>query len=233
MRVEREIARQQGVIQDLESKEAAPEKASNAEPSTPSKKGDDIQTAQMRSQLEVNRMEMENLLKDEQKLKTEMAQYQNKISQAPIREQQLSDVVRDHELLKQSYADLLSKQQQSQLAASLEKQQEGQHFRLIDPPNLPRAASGPQPIAISGGGAAFGLLLGIGIAFLLEIKKNAFQSEKDVMKSLGLVLVLEIPVLLTTPERRQRTWKGALEAMASCVLVLVIGAAQYYVYRLG
>ncbi len=53
------------------------------------------------------------------------------------------------------------------------------------------------------------------------------------MNYLGLVLVLEVPVLLTKPERRHRTWKLALETTASCVLVLVIGAAEYYVYSLG
>ncbi len=232
VKLERQIARQQIVVKDLESQEAA-EKAKTPAPSTPVNKGDDMPVAQIKSQLEANRLEMARLVKDEQQLKTEMAQYQQRIVQAPVREQQLADVVRDHELLKQSYADLLSKKQQSQLAASLEKDQQGQHFRLIDPPSLPKVPSGPLPIAISGGGAAVGLLIGVGIAFLLEMKKNAFQTEKDIMKSLGLVLVLEVPVLLTAPERRRHTWKSALEVMASCVLVMVIGAAEYYVYRLG
>ena len=46
-------------------------------------------------------------------------------------------------LLKQNYADLLGKKQQSQLATSLEKQQEGQQFRLVDSPSLPTVPSSP------------------------------------------------------------------------------------------
>ncbi len=232
VKVERAIARQQIVVQDLESQEAAA-KASSPASSATENKGYEMQTAQIKSQLEVNQMEMGKLKKDEQRLKNEMDLYQNKINQAPVREQQLADVVRDNQLVKQNYADLLNKKQQSQLAASLEKQEQGQHFRLIDPPSLPKAPSGPPPIAISAGGALFGLIIGVGIAFLLEMKKNAFQSEKDVMKSLGLVLVLEVPTLLTAPEKKRRNWKSAIEAVASCVLVLVIGVAEYYVYSRG
>ncbi len=104
LKLDKEIARQERAIKDLESQEAAPKeaaaKASIADPSTPLDKGETMQTAQIKSQLEINRLEMQRLLKEEQRLKTEMAVYQNKINQAPVREQQLADVVRDHDLLK-------------------------------------------------------------------------------------------------------------------------------------
>jgi hypothetical protein len=76
-------------------------------------------------------------------------------------------------------------------------------------------------------------VFGIGIAFLLEMKINAFQTEKEVMRSLGLVLVLEVPILRTKAEQRSRSWKMAYEALVGCALALVICATQYYVYRRG
>ena len=42
-------------------------------------------------------------------------------------------MLRDYELLKQNYADLLKKQTESGLAVSLEKHQEGQQFRVVIP----------------------------------------------------------------------------------------------------
>jgi polysaccharide biosynthesis transport protein len=232
LKIQEDIRRQQNLIESMKPKEsAAATGAPSASPSSSSE--DDVTTSQLKSQIEANRLEIDNLSKDEQKLKVQVAAYQGRINQTPVREQQLADVVRDYELLKLSYADLLSKKQQSQLAASLEKQQEGQHFRVIDPPSLPRVPSGPKPILISLGGAAAGLLIGAGIAFLQEMKKNAFYTEKEVMRSLGLVLVLEVPQLPTTVEKRSRAWKSAFEAVAGCVLLLVICATEYYVYRRG
>lgn len=230
VKVEAEIKRQQGVIESLKPKEVA---GTSTEPSAATTNEDDASTAQLKSQLEANRLELEDVSKDERKLQGQIAEYQKRLNATPVREQQLADVVRDYELLKLSYADLLSKKQQSQLAASLEKQQEGQHFRVIDPASLPSIPSGPLPILISLGGAGAGLVIGIGIAFLLEMKKNAFQSEKEVMRSMGLVLVLEVPQLLTTSEERSRSWKAAFGTVAGCLLGLVICATEYYVYRHG
>jgi polysaccharide biosynthesis transport protein len=232
LRIDAQIARKQKVVDSLKPKEA-PATPGGAAPAALTGTEDNPQTSQLKSQLEANRIELENLSKDEKKLKAQLAEYQQRINSTPVREQQLADVVRDYELLKLNYADLLSKKQQSQLAASLEKQQEGQHFRVIDPPSLPKVAAGPKPIVISAGGAAAGLLLGLGLAFLFEMRRSAFWSEKEIMRSFGLVLVLDLPVIPTARERRSNNWRSVLGAVASVFLVLVICAAQYYVYKRG
>ena len=229
-KVESEIKKQQNVVETLSPKETA---RVGAVTPAPVSSEEDISLSQLKSQLEANRLEIEDLSKDDSKLQAQIAEYQKRLNATPVREQQLADVVRDYELLKLSYADLLSKKQQSQLAASLEKEQEGQHFQVIDPANLPKIAAGPKPLPVGLGGAAFGLLVGLGIAFVMEIKKNAFQSEKGLMRSLGLVLVLEVPMMLTAPEKRARSWKLAFEAVTSCVLAFLICVTEYYVYRRG
>jgi len=230
VKVEAEIKKQQSLVESLRPKETP--KGSEAQPG-PATGVEDLPIAQVKSQLEANRLEIENLSKDDGKLQARIAEYQERLNATPVREQQLADVVRDYELLKLSYADLLSKKQQSQLAASLEKQEEGQHFQVIDPANLPQIPAGPKPLQIGLGGAAVGLLIGLGIAFLMEIRKNVFQSEKELMRSLGLVLVLEVPMMLTVPEKRARSWKSAFETVTSCVFALLICATEYYVYRHG
>jgi polysaccharide chain length determinant protein (PEP-CTERM system associated) len=230
IKAETEIKRQQSLVESLKPKDSA--KAGDASPASASNE-EDVSIAQLKSQIEANRIEIENLSKEEDKLQVRIAEYQKRLNATPVREQQLADVVRDYELLKLSYADLLSKKQQSQLAASLEKQQEGQHFLVIDPPNLPKVPSGPKPLQVSLGGAGGGLAMGLAIALFLEMKKNAFQSEKELMRSLGLVLVLEVPIMFTASEERSRSWKVARETLTGCILVLIICATEYFVYRRG
>ena len=94
-----------------------------------------------KANLEANRLEIESLTKDESRLKASIAQYENRINQTPVREQQQAGILRDTEVLRQQYADLQKKEQESQLATNLEKQQGGQQFRLIDPASLPAVPS--------------------------------------------------------------------------------------------
>jgi polysaccharide biosynthesis transport protein len=231
LKVERAIEERHHLIDSLKAKAASKGDDEKTTTSATTSGDDDISSAQVKSQLEANRLEIENLLKDQRQFEAQIAEYQRRINSTPIREQQLAAVVRDYDLLKQSYADLLSKEQQSQLAASLEKQQEGQHFRVVDPPSLPVVPSKPKRMPISLGGAAAGLMIGFGIAFLLELKKNALHTESEAKKRLGVALVFEIPLLLTSAEKRSRFWKQAFELAAGSLLLLVICAAQYYVYR--
>src|SRR5436309_3369918 len=96
---------------------------------------EDVTVAQLRSQLQANTLEIENLAKKEQKLRTDIDQYQSRLNFTPVREQQLTSMQRDYDVIRQSYGDLLKKEKESQLATNLEKRQEGQQFRLDDPPN--------------------------------------------------------------------------------------------------
>ena len=187
----------------------------------------------LKSQLEGNRLEIERLSKDERQIKGDISQYQQRLNLTPVREQQLSAILRDYNLLKQNYADLLSKEQQSQLAMSLEKQQEGQHFRLVDPPSLPTVPSSPQRMRMSLGGVGAGVLLGLALALLLDTRDHSLRTEKEIGRYFALPLVLGIPVIELPFEARRRVWKRVFEYMAGTALLLVVAVAEFYVYRRG
>lgn len=153
-----------------------------------------------------------------------------------MREQQLAGILRNYDQLKQDYADLLAKETQSQMAADLEKRQEGQQFRLIDRPSLPTVPSSPNRIKVSLGGAGAGLGLGLALALLMNMKDSSFHSEEDLSQRFPLPLVVGVPLLLTSYEKRSRSRKRAFEWVAGSGLVLTILLAQLYelyLYRHG
>jgi hypothetical protein len=142
-------------------------------------------------------------------------------------------MLHNYELSKQNYADLLSKEQQSQLATSLEKRQEGEQFRLVDPPSLPTVPSRPERLRISLGALAAGMALGLALVFLLEMTNHTLNSEKDVNRYFSLPLVIGIPLLPTPSELRLRRWRTLFECLGGFVLVITVLAAEFYVYRQG
>jgi succinoglycan biosynthesis transport protein ExoP len=189
---------------------------------------------QLKSQLEANRLEIENLSGEEEKLKASIEQYQKRLNQTPVREQQLAGVLRNYDQLKQDYADLLNKETQSRMSADLEKRQEGQQFRMVDQPNLPTVPSSPKRIKISLGGLAGGIALGLALAFLVDFRDRSFRSEKTLGQRFAIPLVVGVPLLLTPGEQQVRTGKRMLEWAAGSGLALAVLVAEvyeFYLYR--
>ncbi len=237
IKVNGEIAQAETLLKGLTAAKAEKEADGGTQsPSNPGRPTDvsadnsEVATAvaQVRSQLDANRLELENLTRDEKQAKADIAQYQERLNLTPVREQQLAGLLRDYDLLKQNYTDLLSKETQSQLAGSLEKRQAGQQFRLVDPPSLPVIPSFPKRLPIGAGGAAAGLVLGAALAFLADIRRGSFYSEKDLSRHFSIPLVISIPLLRTPSEERARNWKRSFEWIAGSMLLAIVFAAEFY-----
>jgi polysaccharide chain length determinant protein (PEP-CTERM system associated) len=231
----REIEAKQALVAKLQSAKtpdagATPDPARTA-PAAPESADDDSSITQLKSQLESNRLEIDNLIRDEAQQKTVIAQYQNRLNMTPVREQQLAGILRDYDLSKLDYADLLGKEQQSQLAANLEKQQGGQQFRLVEPPSLPFIPSSPKRVKIGLGGLGAGLVLGLLAAFVKDLTKPSLRTPKEVSQRFNAPLVIGIPAILTVAEVRRHKWKTKVELLGGSVLTLVICAAELYVLR--
>jgi len=127
---------------------------------------------------------------------------------------------------------LLNKEMQSQLAGDLEKRQEGQQFRLVDPPSLPTVPSSPNRIKISLSGVGAGIGLGLALAFLMNISDRSFHSEEDLRKRFAFSLVVGVPLLLTCSDEQSRSWKRALEWTAGSALALAVLVVEFYEFYL-
>jgi len=240
LKIGRAISEQEALVTRLKaSKPPATEKpqAPGAKPQVPAATPEgteyDTTIAQLKSQLESTRLEMANLSKDEVQLKASIAQYQNRLNLIPIREQQLSGILREYDLLKQNYAELQNQGRQSQMATSLEKEQEGEQFRLVDPPSLPTLPSSPKRVRISLGGAVAGVFLGFALALLAEVRDRTLHTENDVSRRYELPLIIGVPPLFSAAEERVRNWKKTLEWVGGSVLVLAMFVAEIYASRHG
>ena len=237
IKIQREIAKAEDTLERLKATAGPPEKEHMAASSAPARVSvesvDDPALSQLNSQLESNRLEIENLSKDERRLKATIAQYENRLNQTPVREQQQTGIVRETEALRVEYADLQKKEQESQLATNLEKQQGGQQFRLVDAASLPLVPSSPKRLKQSFMGAVAGILVGLALAFLMELKNTSFRSEKDLIKNIAAPFVVEIPVIRTKMDERRLKQKAAIEWLVGSAMIFIVLIAEYYVYKHG
>jgi polysaccharide chain length determinant protein (PEP-CTERM system associated) len=192
---------------------------------------DDPALAEVVRQVETSGREFESLTREAARLRSAVGQYQGRLDVAPLREQQLSGLLRDYDLSKQEYTALLNKQLQAELAGNLEEGGGGVQFRLVDPPTLPAGPNSPKRIPICLGGAAAGVALGLGLAFLLHFLDGSLKSEKSAKQRFALPIVLGIPPMRTAAEERQLIWRRRFEWLTGCAMTLAVIVAEVYVLR--
>lgn len=233
LEIDEEITKANNALQRLLKPESAGAAAVIPAPLSSSSGSEQMAASQIRSQLQANTLEVEDLTRQQARLNTEIAQYQKRLNDTPAREQELLAITRDEEQLRREYEDLGKKEQESQLATNLEKTQGGQQFRLADAPSLPVIPSSPKRLKTSLGGAAAGFGLGVALALFLEMKDRCFHSEGDVSRKMGGLMVIGFPLLLTPAEERARGRRFVLELVAGCVLMLAVCAVEAFVYTKG
>jgi polysaccharide chain length determinant protein (PEP-CTERM system associated) len=219
-----DVIRTKRLIAELEVKAKAEESTAAANASTSSPAPANEAENQRRERLSQMLAEIESLdrqvkfkEKEEQRLRAEVAEYQRRIEAVPGVESDWVALTRDYETQQTAYRDLLTKSGAAKVAVELEQQQIGEHFRIVDPANVPVHPLPSIRMRINAIGLAIGLFIGLGIVAFLEIRDASFRSDNDVLEVLSLSVLAVVPRIETAAERRRR--------LRRYVLLSVTGAA--------
>jgi polysaccharide chain length determinant protein (PEP-CTERM system associated) len=220
------------LIADLKAKDSTPADPSAA---TTNLDSPDVRDAsspmmQLQGQMQSNRAEIANRERGVADLKAKVIDYQARLNQEPVREQQLSDLTRGYEQSKANYDELLKKKNESAMATSMELLQQGERFRIIDPPSLPVKPEFPNRLKFCGIGIGFGLALGVVVAGAFEMMDDRIYDEQELQELLPVAVISEIPnITATTDEQRERRrlWIGWATAAFISVTILAGSALSY------
>ncbi|HEV7967644.1 MAG TPA: XrtA system polysaccharide chain length determinant [Candidatus Acidoferrales bacterium] len=153
------------------------------------------QIAQLRAQIHTYDQVISERTREQDQIKQQIKVFQERIQSSPAVEQEYKALTRDYQTALEFYNDLLKKRDQSAMASDLERRQEGEQFRVLDPANLPDQPSFPNRPLFAAGGLVGGLALGLGLAFVLEMRDTSFRTERDVEFSLHLPVLAMIPAI--------------------------------------
>ena len=224
-------------VQDLQ-KRAEAEALTN--PMSPGASTGGVMTpiqAQRRARIKGLQLELESLTRQiaaqqaqERQLRSVVGTYQARLDSVPARETELSELTRDYTTMKEIYSDLVVKNEESKVAANLERRQIGEQFKLLDPARVPDRPFSPNRLMINLSGAGFGLFLGLAIVGFLEYRDTSFKTEEDIMRLLGLPVLARIPTMITQGDLLRRQKRRVIASAATAVFVLGAGAV---VWKLG
>jgi polysaccharide chain length determinant protein (PEP-CTERM system associated) len=139
---------------------------------------------------------------------------------------ELARLMRDHEVLKKNYDELLQRRQSAKIAQDLDTQTDKVQFRIIDPPTVPTKPASPNRVVFLlavfvgaiGAGGALALLLG--------------QLDQSIATIEQLRALLQLPILggvslaNSMLDRRQKYVQGLGFAVVCLALVAAFGGVM-------
>jgi len=230
-------------IEDEESKEAAVKAASVAvtaaapsepKPDAPARRfpvpSANYSNPVLQSQLRTIADEIPKHQAEQRRLNKQIATYQAKLEAIPVREQEITALVRDYEISKAHYSQLLDKQLSAETATQLEIRQKGEKFSILDPAQPPERPSKPNRSLINMAGSLAGLGLGLVLALVTDFLGVSITTPQQITEAFGLPVLEVIPVIHTYTDQQTRK-KRLVWLTVSCVLATVLASCAILIYR--
>jgi polysaccharide biosynthesis transport protein len=232
--LKRKIAEAEKLKKDMDLEIAAREKADPTEsPADGLSASYSSPLMQLRSQLKANALEIQNYQHRERVIESEISAYKARLNLTPETEQELADISRGYEESKANYTSLLQKQNQSQLATSLSQRQQGEQFRVLDPPSLPDKPAAPNHLLWSLWGMVLGGVVAVGSILFLELNNVRVRQEKDLSEVVPARVLVCIPHLGTPQEAQFAAASRRRELAAAVAMVLLMVAGNFYAFYKG
>jgi uncharacterized protein involved in exopolysaccharide biosynthesis len=223
-----------GLLKEEEKKAAAtvPKKK---EPSviSPEQMRLEEELARLHSQIQSKDLEIEGGAKEQARLNKQIALYQDRIAAVPGGAREYVQIIRDYDLSKRKYEDLMVKSNQSAMATDLQTRQQGENMEILERASLPQSPAKPNRYLIVTAGFGLGLGLGVFVAAGREMKDTSLKNLKDVRAYTGLPVLGSVPLVqsdLVVQRKRRLAW---LAWSFSCIVgfAMMLGSVYYYFTR--
>jgi len=137
--------------------------------------------------------ELATLRTRREKIIAQMQKLEEYVNATPVNEEKVADLLRDHSTSLENYQSILEKRLHAKISENLEKKQQSEQFRILDPANFPTEPTRPNRPLVVGIGGALGGGLGVGLILLLNYFNPVLGKPEDIYGTFG------IPVLVTIP----------------------------------
>jgi uncharacterized protein involved in exopolysaccharide biosynthesis len=179
-------------------------------------------------------VEMEDYRKQSAQLDGIVRNYEARIESTPVGIREYDELIRDRDLAKKDYEDLDRRVNSSAMSTALQNRQQGERLEQLDPPSLPQTPVRPKRGLIVSLGASLGLVLGICLAALREIRDGSLRNVKDVGAYSQLPVLGSIPLfegLGLMRRRKQILWLAWAAGSLAGVAIMLASVAHYYLGR--
>lgn len=186
------------------------------------------------SQLKATSLEDQSISHELLGASAQLKAFQSRVESAPAGQKEYSDLLRDRDIAKQQFLDADSKAQKSKQSYDMEQNKQGETLEVLDDPSLPTDPTEPKRGFIVPIGAVVGLVLGILLVAIREVKDTSLRNLKDARAYTQLSILGSIPLLendVVVQRRKQVMLVGWATAMVLGLAIIVGSVAHYYLSK--
>ena len=185
--------------------------------------GGSSESRQIRREISELEVQTQAMRGESENLKKQIDQLNADIKDMPVKEQELTKIMRDYNNVKDNYAKLLAAKEEAEIQSSLVKSQKNAQFRIVDPPSMPIKPSGPNRLAVSTMGFAASVAVFFALPFMLYLFNSAYKFRDDLEEDLGIKVMGVVPPM-DTPTVRAGFRKAGLTSVLASAAVFCVGA---------
>jgi len=128
-------------------------------------------------------------------LSLELSELERVVAAASVHEQRLIEIEREISVKKKMYDELAQRHQKAQVTGALERSEESERVKIIDPPFTPANPTNPSIIIFLVAGIIGGVSLGIGLALVAELLDTTLWRRDSLSTLVGVPVLTRLPVL--------------------------------------
>lgn len=190
----------------------------------------------LKTEIELTKRDVEKRKATEQQLLASIADVQGRIDKLPLREQELSILMRDYGISKENYQRLLTNKLSAEMSKDMEIRQKSERFTVLDQATIPERPAKPNRRVLTAGISTCGMFLGLVLAFLLELRRDVFlgawELPEDVVVLGTLPRLDHFTMSAQSPSGKGGRFFQKRAVVRSAVLaVLAVAAAGLYLLR--
>jgi len=187
------------------------------------------------AQIQARNLDIEERSRQQKDLQNEIAAYRTRIEASPVNEGRYEALLGDYNLAKANYDELTKKMEISETASNLEERKAGENLEVLDPASLPEQPSEPNRLLIAGIGTGLGVMFGVFMAGIKEMKDTSLKNLKDVRAYSNLPVLSSIPLLENAllVRRKRRLFWLAWSAAVIVGTIAMSGSMYYYYFGKG
>lgn len=147
---------------------------------------------------------------------------------APEVETQLAQLNRDYQVNKENYEKLLASREAAKMSEELSATTEMMTFRVVDPPTLPLAPTGPNRIMLFTGLLLASLGAGVAVAFLMSTIRPTFLTQRELRNETGLPILGTVSMIWNEKEKRRRKRRMHAFGLSFASLLVLYGGVMTF-----
>lgn len=158
----------------------------------------------LKTQLNAANVELESFRISREAVREKIKNFEERLLNSPQIERKYKELNRDYENATLKYREVKNKQLEAELATSLERENKGERFSLIEPPLVPEKPIKPNRPAIIFLGFVLAIGAGFGFVAVAEAMNSAIHSPQELVNIIKTTPIIVIPYIETEAERAKQ-----------------------------